>query len=97
MKERQFTKEEILGMVNLESARGRDVCFEIENLRLHFGFKRMDGEEIMLRKLISTKSEEQMQTLQPYELMENFELWCRQVGIIYGYDFITHRYFLRKN
>jgi len=88
----QYSKEQILGMVNL----GREVCFDITNLQLAFGFKRMAGEEIMLRQLISSKTEEQMQMLSPMELVDNFEKWCRMVGISYGYDFRTNRYFLKK-
>ncbi len=87
-----FSKEQILKEINKYG----EIIIEWEDLEHPFGFKRMDGEELMLRKLISSKNEEQLQTAPPYQIHESIEAWCKENFILYHFDHQLRQYHFKK-
>lgn len=71
---------------------GKPIMFDMETLIHPFGFTRMSGEEIMLRQLISTKTEEQLQTASKPEIHKNIETWCIERKIMFRYDYLRDTY-----
>ncbi len=92
----KFTKDDISIMVQNCFLYKKDVCFDFDDLVFAFGFKRMDGEEILMRQLFSSKSEEQLQILPMNEIRDNIEKWCIKNYILYHYDHIRNQYTFRK-
>lgn len=77
--------------------RDEAVVFDADSLRWLFAFKRMSGEEIMMRQLLSpSKTEEQLQTLPPLQMRENLEKWCNEKGIKCHYDHEKNQFWLKK-
>lgn len=70
---------------------GKPICFDLDDLYWEFGFKRMDGQEIMLRQLISSKNEKQLQALTPFEKKENIKNWCHENKISYSFDYLKNQ------
>lgn len=74
-----LTKESLKKQI-LES-KGRDVEYGMEDLELAFAFKRIDGQEFALRKLINPfLTEREASICSPINLQENIKTWCKSEG-----------------
>lgn len=90
-----YGKQEIRGMITNAYVARKTIKFTLDDLRYAFGFKRMNGEEILLRQLFSNKTEEQLQYIPKHQLIENIETWCKEQNIQYYYDYQTDSYFFK--
>jgi hypothetical protein len=61
------------------------VQVSLEQLKFAFGFKRMDGLEITLRKLFTNRTELDIQTAPPLEIIKNVQEWAAEQGFICVY------------
>lgn len=67
-------------------------------LKFPFGFKRIDGKDFMLQKLlIPNLTEEQACYSEPNEIKEKIELWCLEEKIFYRYDRHNDSYLFSSN
>ena len=96
MNENQITKQQLRRYVtNIRIAKQNPLAVRTENLIFAFGFKRMHGEEIMMRQLLTNKTEEQLQILSPYEFQKNIEEWCISENVDYYYDYDKDLHFFK--
>lgn len=73
---------------------GRPIMILFEDLRFPFGFQRMSGEAIMLSRLISNKSELEMQIRPNLEIEREISKWCLEKGITYFLKYEYEKYYL---
>lgn len=94
----QYTREMVLDDLRLANEKSVSLTIDERMLTMAFGFKRMDGIDISLKKLTHpSASEESLQTLPPMEMKHNFEAWCREQGIRFEYRHNERSYILFYN
>lgn len=83
----RITKDIILEELKNARARGVTVNADLRDLKWTFGFKRVDGLEFQLRKIIAPNiTEDQMSFCPPGELHQNIENWCEENKVSYRFD-----------
>lgn len=82
----QYTKEMVLDDLRLANEKNVSLTIDQRMLTMAFGFKRMDGVDLSLKRLTHpSATEESLQTLPPMEMQHNFEAWCREQKIRFEY------------
>lgn len=79
-------------MIDHAQLHEKAIEFNMEDLIFAFGFKRMPGQEVLLRMLMTNKTEEQVQTSTPLQIMINIEEWCNENKVSYYYSINNNSY-----
>lgn len=83
----RVTKDIILEELKIARRRGAIIRADLGDLKWTFGFKRVDGLEFQMRRILSPSiTEEQMSFCPLGELHQNIENWCKENKVNYRFD-----------
>lgn len=92
-----ISRSRMLSFIQDSLNNGKPAHISYELCRHPFGFKRVDGIEFMLTKLLKPSvTEEQMSYLPKHEVIDNVRYWSETNGIACYYDVISDEFIFYK-